>query len=126
MILALTALALLAADGIVMRFTNVLTVAETAEKAARQSEGGTHADEIETSMMLYIAPDSVDMSKTVKDYHPGPGPLSRHPEPGKTYSASGVYGDATLATRAKGEKVVNAMIEGIVKDIEQLRRTALR
>ena len=37
------------------------------------------------------------------------------------YSASGVYGDATLATRAKGEKVVEATIAGILKDIEELR-----
>lgn len=32
-----------------------------------QQERGTHADEIETSMRLYIAPELVDMSKASKD-----------------------------------------------------------
>ena len=41
--------------------------------------------------------------------------------PGR-FSASGVYGDATLATRAKGEKVVEATIAGILAEIEALRR----
>ena len=38
--------------------------------ASTEQQGGTHADEIETSMMLYIDPSSVDMSKAVKDYMP--------------------------------------------------------
>ena len=117
---------ILAKDGIILRYTDILAVSEAAEKAVRQSEGGTHADEIETSIMLYIAPDSVDMSKAVKDYHPGPGALSRDPKTRSTYSASGIYGDPTLATRAKGEKIVGAMIEGILGEIEALRRTPVR
>ena len=61
---------LLAADGILLRFTDILKVGAAAEEAVRKQEGGTHADEIETSMMLYIDPSLVDMSKAVKDYHP--------------------------------------------------------
>jgi len=119
--------ATLEAEGIAMRFTNILTISAKAEQAVRQSQGGTHADEIETSIMLYIAPDSVDMGKAVKDYHPGKqGGLSRDPKTAATYSASGVFGDATLATRAKGEIVVKAMVEGILGEIEALRRSPLR
>jgi creatinine amidohydrolase/Fe(II)-dependent formamide hydrolase-like protein len=33
----------------------------------------------------------------------------------------GVFGDATLATRAKGEKIVTAMVNGILAEIEALR-----
>src|SRR5262249_53686760 len=112
----------LAREGIAMRFTDILVVSEKAEKQVRQSEGGTHADEIETSIMLYIAPESVDMSKAVKDYHPeGRGALTRDPGKPGTYSASGVFGDATLATRAKGEVIVKAMLDGILGEIEALR-----
>ena len=32
-------------------------------KGVRKEEGGTHADEIETSLMLFIDPASVDMSQ---------------------------------------------------------------
>jgi creatinine amidohydrolase len=113
----------LAGDGIVMRYTDILKVAQEAEKAVRQQEGGTHADEIETSMMLYIDPSLVDMSKAVKDYHPqGQGGLTRDPKGPGTYSPSGVWGDATVATPEKGRKVVEAMVEGMVQEIDALRQ----
>ena len=118
---------ILAADGIQLRFTDILKVGEAAEKQVKQEEGGTHADEIETSMILYISPSSVDMKKAVKDYHPsGKGGLTRNPNGPGDYSASGVFGDATLATRKKGEIMVHAIVEGIVKEIEELRASPAR
>jgi creatinine amidohydrolase len=112
----------LAADGITLRFTNILTAADAAEASVRKQEGGTHADEIETSMMLYIDPASVDMRKAVKDYHPGPaGGLTRDPKGPGTYSPTGVFGDPTLATREKGRVVVEALVTAILNEIEQLR-----
>lgn len=119
------AAALLATEGILMQFTNTLKVAEPVKESLRKQEGGTHADEIETSMMLYMAPESVDMSKAVKDYQPDNGNLTRNPKGPGTYSASGIWGDATLATREKGEKIVEAMIVEILRDIETLRNSAL-
>lgn len=115
----------LAADGILMRFTDLTTATADVEKEVSQQEGGTHADEIETSMMLYMAPKTVDMSKAVKDYHPGKSPLSRTPTDGGIYSVSGVYGDATLATRAKGQRVVQALVGVILAEIEALRQAPL-
>jgi creatinine amidohydrolase len=114
---------LLAADGIVLRYTNILEVSAEVEKHVSQEEGGTHADEIETSLMLFIDPASVDMRKAVKDYHPSEsGGLTRDPKKPGAYSASGIYGDATLATREKGEAVARATVEGMLRDIEELRR----
>jgi creatinine amidohydrolase len=111
----------LAADGITLRFTNILTITEDVEKRVGRQEGGTHADELETSMMLYIDPASVDMKKAVKDFHPGAGPLTRDPKGTGVYSASGVFGDATLATREKGRQIVEAMVERLVGEIDALR-----
>jgi creatinine amidohydrolase len=113
---------LLAADDIDMRFTDILAVAGEAVKAVSEQREGTHADEIETSMMLYIAPTMVDMTKLVREHPTGTGPLTPVPGAPGRYSASGVSGDATLATRAKGEKVVEATIAGILAEIEALRR----
>jgi creatinine amidohydrolase len=113
---------LLAGDGIVLRYTNILEVGAEAEKRVKKEEGGTHADEIETSLMLYIDPASVDMRRAVKDYHPSAGPLTRDPHKPGAYSASGIYGDATLATREKGEAVARATVEGMLREIEALRR----
>ncbi len=116
---------LLATDGILLRFTNISTIVEDVEKRVQQQEGGTHADELETSMMLYIDPASVDMTKAVKDYHPGASPLSRVPDAQRTYSASGTFGDATLATREKGRQIVEAMVERLVQEIAELRKAPL-
>src|SRR5436305_419737 len=97
-----------------------------AEKTIRKEPGGTHADEIETSMMLYIAPQSVDMSKAVNDYHGDhTGPLTRDPHGDGTYSPTGVWGDATLATREKGKIVTEALVKAILADIQELRRSKL-
>lgn len=117
--------ALLALDGIVMRFTDILAVADHAVKAVSQQREGTHADEIETSMMLYIAPETVDMSKATKDFPKGTGPMTPNDSGSGRYSPSGIYGDATLATKAKGEIVVEATVAGVLKDIEQLRQARL-
>ena len=72
--------------------------------------------------MLFIAPSTVDMTKAVKDYHPSPkGGLTRNPQSEGSYSVSGVHGDATLATREKGELLVRAAVTGILKEIEEFR-----
>lgn len=117
------AVELLAADGITMTFTDLLTTLGPIEKEVGRQEGGTHADEIETSMMLVIAPGTVDMRKAVKDYHPGKGPLTRTRGGTGVYSVSGIYGDATLATREKGRRVLEVLVRSILIDIESLRRS---
>jgi creatinine amidohydrolase len=114
----------LAKDGIVLRYTD-LTRDDPVEKKVRQS-GGTHADEIETSMMLYIAPETVRMKKAVRDLNPNqPGGLTRDPQGKGTYSRTGAWGDPTLATREKGQAVVESLVATILKDIEELRQTSL-
>lgn len=111
----------LADEGIVFRYTDILKVGAEAEASVRRQQGGTHADEIETSMMLYMDPSLVDMSKAAKDYHPsGTGGLTRDPKGKGTYSLTGIWGDATLATREKGRVVVEAMVEGMVGEVEAL------
>lgn len=117
---------LLAAEGILLRYTN-LRMLEPVEKAIRKQEGGTHADEIETSIMLYIDPASVDMKKAVKDYH-GDSPrggLTRDPKKEGVYSPTGIWGDPTLATKGKGKIVTEALVSGILKEIADLRQAPL-
>ena len=119
----------LATSGIVMVFTDILAVGKAAEERVRQQEGGTHADEMETSMMLYMHPEVVDMSKARRDYHPGSGGLTRDSATAlrerKVWSRTGIYGDATLATREKGRDIVETQITGMLREVEQLRRRKL-
>jgi creatinine amidohydrolase len=114
----------LAKDGIVLHYTD-LTRDDPVEKKLRQS-GGTHADEIETSMMLYIAPETVRMKKAARDLNANqPGGLTRDPQGKGTYSPTGAWGDPTLATREKGQAVVESLAATILKDIDELRQTSL-
>jgi creatinine amidohydrolase len=115
----------LASEGILMHFTDLRVRLEPLTAPLQQQTGGTHADEIETSMMLYIDPSLVDMTKAVRDFVPAPpGPLrlTRQRDGPGTYSATGIWGDPTLATAAKGRVVVEGLIAAMISDIEALRR----
>lgn len=115
----------LAARGVLLRYTDIIAAGRQAAHSVREQAGGTHADEIETSMMLYIAPQSVDMSKAAKDFRPGSGRLTRSDSGQGVYSPTGIYGDATLATAAKGEVVVEAMVRNIASDVAALHAATL-
>jgi creatinine amidohydrolase len=112
-------------DGIALAYTDLRKASGAARRAVEQQEGGSHADEIETSMMLYIAPEIVRMDKAAKDYHPAEGGLTRDPKGAGAFSPTGIYGDATLATRRKGQKVVEALVAGILADLAALKAAPL-
>ncbi|MFZ9038021.1 MAG: creatininase family protein [Gammaproteobacteria bacterium] len=84
-----------------------------------QQQYGSHADEHETSLMLHIAPRVVDMSQAVDDGAEGEGRLTRTRGRG-TWSASGVFGQATLASAEKGRLIAEALVRQSIADIEDL------
>ena len=108
-------------------------VTRIGELGAQQTSGlltqsrGSHADEHETSLLLAIAPAVVRQDKVAReipDRRDSRGmfvPPMYHREPGPGYSATGVYGDATLATREKGEKIAAALVDDLVVAAETLR-----
>jgi len=113
-----------AEEGISLHYFSLATLGQL-EKTLLKQPGGTHADEGETSMMLYMAPEAVDMTKAVKDYHPrtGDGPFQRVQGLPGVYSKSGTWGDATLATREKGQQLTEAAVRIILEEIEALRKS---
>jgi len=110
-------------NNIVLHYFNILESDKKLSKNFLQQEGGTHADEGETSTMLHIAPESVNMKKVVKDYdnRPDRKGLTRNPEGDGIYSPTGIWGDPTLATKEKGEELTNSMIEDIIAQIRSLK-----
>jgi creatinine amidohydrolase len=113
--------AVLQEEGVVLRYTQLSSMEEQ-RRAIAQQEGGTHADEIETSLILHIAPERVDMKQAVKDYDPVPKKgLSRTKSSTKTYSPSGIFGDATLATEQKGARMAEIYLRTLVEDVRALR-----
>lgn len=84
-----------------------------------------HADEVATSMMLFVDPSAVDMTKATREYSSGTGVLTRVEGAPGLYSRSGVLGNATVATRDKGQALVEALVAGALEDIETLRSAPL-
>jgi creatinine amidohydrolase len=94
---------------------------ETA-RALKQQPYGTHADEIETSLMLTIAPELVDMTRAepmpFSPAGPARGPLSPDDPSAPNYAPSGSFGDPTLATPDKGSRVLTAILADMVEAAE--------
>ncbi|MDA7948792.1 MAG: creatininase family protein [Hyphomicrobiaceae bacterium] len=94
-----------------------------ADRLRDQAEG-THADELETARMLALAPDAVKMARATAS-PPGKGgakgPLTPHDPKSANYSPSGSWGDPTLATREKGQ----ALIEAMAADVAEMARKAV-
>lgn len=90
-------------------------VAELEEQAF-----GGHADEIETSIMLAIAPREVNLSRAVGNPKPiAAGVFNRsHPDE-PNYSASGATGEPSLASTRKGEIIVEAILADLEQGINQ-------
>ena len=110
-------------------------------KKLRDSDyGGTsHAGEFETSLYMALRPDLVDMDKAVDERSPLPNSFKTdllaggHPDASdarlvpywSAVTASGVMGDATKATREKGELFLEAGINGLIELIRELRNTPI-
>lgn len=88
-----------------------------AEKISEQ-DYGSHADERETSIMLALAPHLVDLARaeaSPSSSRDARGPLTPANSASPSYSRSGSFGDPTLATRAKGEILLAAMMDDLVE-----------
>jgi len=91
----------------------------------------SHAEELETSLVLYLDESLVDTSKLTRDinfpitkYHwrsliesPPLGFMDKWSRISKT----GVVGDATLATREKGEKIFSILVEKMVELVQEFK-----
>ena len=84
-----------------------------------QQQYGSHADEAETSLMLHIAPEVVDMTCAVDDGAEGEGRLSRVRGEG-LWSPSGVYGQSTLASADKGRIIAECILQHCLQRLDAM------
>jgi creatinine amidohydrolase len=132
-------LAIAARELRVRRGTPTLVVSwndlETDEtRALAEQETGGHADEIETSIALFLQPALVHMDRAVRDYggeppkdYPGyePGLFSRDPKD-PAYSRTGLLGDPTLATADKGRRALGIMTRQWLRALRGFATVPLR
>jgi creatinine amidohydrolase len=86
-----------------------------AEADSRRWHTEIHAEEIETSMMLAIAPDLVRMELADADYPPLPADYGRSELSMGHLMRSGVFGDPRPATAEKGRRWIDLAAERSAK-----------
>lgn len=119
---------LLAGEGILLAYTDLSGEnVDALVKSIQQQKEGSHADEIETSKILYMQPAKVNMKLAKQEYgiRRGRGFPTYDSAQNGHYIPSGIYGDATLATSEKGQKITEGMLNIMREDIDRLRQAAL-
>ena len=94
----------------------------------------SHACEWETSLYLSLASERVQMDKAVLDYDVLPSDFFKRAvnapvglmEWWSSFSESGVVGDATLATRNKGDQIYEVTVETFVRMVREFRARPVR
>ena len=83
--------------------------------------GFFHADEVETSMMLALRPDSVRMEKAVAEYPVFPATFGIEPMQLSAFNQSGVFGDPCPSTADKGRRLIDGIVAACLAQIESYR-----
>jgi creatinine amidohydrolase len=99
-------------------YPGVKKVTEEVRETKSSHASYFHACEIETSYMLYLAGEYVDMDKAISDIPTIPMSADVTPTPWEEFTNSAVLGDASIATKEKGEKIIEVAIENMIKLIE--------
>jgi creatinine amidohydrolase len=112
-------------EGIILEYLNIASLYKNEKiNAIMKQPCGTHADEIETSIMLYINPEVVHMEYAKPEAAQDKGDLTPDKNANPEYytiSETGAWGDPTLATIEKGKIAVDIIKEMIVKDINLMQ-----
>ena len=94
------------------------TVIKQVCTATMPHKGFFHACEIETSYMLYLCPDKVDMSKAICQYPDFPKEYDYISLRWSDFMDLAVLGDAKSATEEKGKKIIEAVLDKIEEIID--------
>lgn len=79
--------------------------------APQPHKGYFHACEIETSLMLYLCPEKVDMEKAICQYPSFPEEFDYTPIRWTELMETAVLGDATAATEEKGRRIIEVVVQ---------------
>lgn len=109
--------------GVKVAVTNVAGLGKEVHDAVCEQKRGGHGDEGETSCMLFINETLVQMDKTVEEYMEYlegsvRNGIQKVYLPIRMSTPTGTNGNSTLATREKGEKILNAMVDDLLVFLE--------
>ena len=111
------------ARGFRMEYTDIRTAYAALRRQVETQPAGTHADEIETSMMLYIAPDSRPPRPRRTRHPPRPRPRRPHPRPRRRNRR--LLPDGRLRRPhprhpRKGQHLVEGMVQYLVETLRRI------
>ena len=124
----ITAAKTLAEEGILLYYSRYDRPAfDKAEARFRTKTYSGHADELETSNVMSIRPDLVDMKKAVNDssMKGKSGNMTPVMVAGGNMNTSGINGYAALGTAEKGKKNMISFANELVKEIDSVATCAL-
>lgn len=85
---------------------------------APSPNGIWHAGELETSLMLYLNEQGVDLKKAVIESQGANRKQQLRGDHWRCFNPSGAFGDPTIATKEKGEKIYKKIVSKLKKDLE--------
>jgi creatinine amidohydrolase len=108
---------------------NYFSLGVEAFNEVRDTPVMAHADEFETSLYLYLAPERVQMDKAVADgdvvgkymSSDSTSPYVRFNDYWGRWTRVGVHGDPTKATAEKGEIIWEAVVCALIELVDEFR-----
>ena len=100
---------------------------DNTEKKIRTQEFSGHADELETSNILSLRSDLVNMSKAEDDssVKNKTGVMTPVALDGGILNTSGINGYASLGTKEKGFQSINAFAKEVIREVDSISNSAL-
>ena len=123
-----TAAKVLAEEGILLYYSRYDRPAfDNADAKVRTKEFGGHAGETETSNVIYLRGDLVDMRKAVNDssMKDKPGNMAPVLIEGGHLNTSGIIGYGALGTKEKGDKGLKLFAGALINEIDSITTCAL-
>lgn len=104
----------LQAEGLPVLHLDYPNLAEIAGRICSSEPAGPgffHADEVETSMMMALRPEAVDLTRAEAEYPEFPQTFGYEQFQLRDISKSGVFGDPRVSTAEKGERLIEEIVE---------------
>jgi creatinine amidohydrolase len=96
---------------VVLDYPGLVEIGDRVKESPWAAPGLCHADELETSMVLAVAPHLVHPDRYAPSYPELPADFGLRPQALAPLSETGVFGDPRPATAEKGERIIAHVVD---------------
>lgn len=105
---------------VVLDYPGLVEIGDQVKESPWAAPGLCHADELETSMVLAVAPDLVRTDRLAASYPELPADFGVRPMALAPLSPTGVFGDPRPATAAKGSRIFAHVVDECEKTVRRV------